>query len=884
MASISLPPSRSDFSQHFNTTVDSSHRLSMPAPIPNPHFVFPARDSEPHSKSNSNSNSGAQARPALPAFSFNPGSDHSLQPTTHIPSRLNGHRRRHSEFIGGDLLVAPIADDKREEPTTPVLSTSPTAPTGPSPGRGPPRRGHHAHRRSTAVSGVDLLAIQKAIGSAPPTGDRLLDPGHEDISKPLSYSAGSLGRPSPPASPQFAPSSSHIPPVPLVPAIIHIQPPPSSDHDIQIGRPRPPPSPSLSSSSEKPLTPTFAPSSQLESLTPPSNCGLERRKSSLTRPKTADASLALNFLQSQKPSEGLSVKRSKSTGHSRSRKSKSTGNLDTMLAIDDVHSTDNSRVSYSDDGSETWSDNDHEEEEAAKKSRKYKKKQKRVRSWAGAILTRGKGKRHSKPETVPSRAPVLAPAPPALQLTRTNSEVGSVMEVDFDNDDVVVIRTPTNTEAPVSAAERAGDESSPPAPTLENSWKPQSFYEQSAQEYDMLSSPIIDLDAALGPFNTPDMRSIADFPSKFSVATQRMYSGGRRGEFVGPEMRYHRRTESAPAMQPFDRNSLGLTRLCGKSSLEAADVFYEEEEDAFLAANQSPRKVETRPASPTIASTLDDDNMSVDSDDTAETLTRAPVTSEPASDSKPSSLKNEGLGIQSIENATAPIDVPVVGRRSPHLFGRRPRTPLEALKAEELAHGRGLPSPDVSPRCFLAVDKRPSTSPNELTASIPSFSLSAGVSPSDSSFPSPDPRRSLGDRHFLTNSFNDLPSDHPYASVEDVPSLTSSASTMTNTMHRFSSSFLRHARLSTDRAASFSAVRRTSQANTSKRSSLVSLSKLVGSSSERSKLSQEAKPPGDSLERSKKKSHRLSKLMHFWKIKDKEKHSMDAAAPFERPQ
>jgi hypothetical protein len=103
---------------------------------------------------------------------------------------------------------------------------------------------------------------------------------------------------------------------------------------------------------------------------------------------------------------------------------------------------------------------------------------------------------------------------------------------------------------------------------------------------------------------------------------------------------------------------------------------------------------------------------------------------------------------------------------------------------------------------------------------------------------------------------------------------------MTTTMGRFSSSFFPRGRLSTDRAASFSAAvnRRSSQANASKRSSLASLSKLVGGPhSERSKLYQEEKPPGDAPEKSKKK-RRISRLMHFWKVKEKEKHTEPTAS------
>lgn len=899
MASISLPPQSTPGFQHFDASLpraDSTRRLTMP-PLPNPPFVFPFRESD-----GPNSQAEMPQRltpPALPAFSFNPGSEQSLQPPSVPHPRPNGHRRRPSEYVGGDQLVTPGSGEtghKRQESSPPA---QPSAPSGPSPGRGPGRR-HHAHRRSAAVSGVDMVAISKALGTATgagsasgTSGDRVADNGHENTSRPLSYSGGSLGRPTPPVSPQFPPDSS-IPPVPPIPAAIHIEPAPIDDN-TEIGRP-------VSAVLHEPPvvqeTPTTEPS---DNLTPPTPGPSPNRKSK-PRPKTADASLAFELMQSHNIPDMPTVKRSKSTGHSRSRKSMSTGHLTATLAnqaSDDAHSTDTSRPSLSDDGSETASDVDHDENSHKKSRSKSKKlKKKRVRSWAGSLLTRGKSKRHPKTEAKSEKieaetdSPVESkPASNRPTLTRTNSEVGSVMEVDFDNDDVVVLRTPTNPEAPISTANRQ-EEPPMPAPTLETAWKPRSFYEQNAQ-VETLSSPVIDLDAALGPFNTPDMRPTPGCPSNFSVVSQRMYSGGRRGEFVGPEMRYHRRTESAPVMQPFDRSVLNANRLGGTGTGEAPDVFDEEEEDEFLAANQSPRngRVEKAAEAPVEVDTTavaHDEQKSVISHDSADTLTRAPQPS-------PKQHAN-GLGIRPTdeileaksEETSTPAEGDFIDSIQPmgNPFAGQSRNPVEILKSEESGpKALVASSPDVSPR-FLAVDKRPATSPHELLSSLPSFSLSAGVSPSDSSFPSPDvPPRSFNDRQFSSHSYHHLPSEYPYVSVEDVPSLSSSASTMTN---RFSTSFFPRTRLSSDRAASFSATvnRRTSQANASKRSSLASLSKLVASAHperSNSKLNQEEKPPGDAPDKTKKRHRRLSRLMQFWKPKDKDQADIDATPSSGRP-
>ncbi|KAJ5950533.1 uncharacterized protein N7479_008946 [Penicillium vulpinum] len=910
MASISLPPqSQAGFPPHFDTSnlsASSGRRQHLHAPLPNPPFVFPARD--PDSPNTQSETPERRERAALPAFSFNPGSEqqssHLTAPSLSNP-RPGGHRRRPSEFVATDFLATPETLGGHQRAAS--MADQPIPLPGPGVGRVPGRR-NHAHRRSAAISNVDLNAITKALGpnsagSAPCTP---ADPNHKSASdipsRPLSQSAVSLGRPTPPASPRFPP----VPPVPPIPAAIQAEM--GLNNQISNAE-RPIPTVSHGTSDS---TTTIKAKPQVEEPTFSDLVTPRPNFSPKPRPKTADASLAMDFMQMDDDS-GSSIKRSHSAaGHSRSRKSKSTPHLDSTLSPDDIQSSDKYRPSFSDDGSETSGDEATENSSDNKSPNKSKKKkQKRVRSWAGHILTRSKSKskskRHAKADTQEEPPVPRAPAhrPPAL--TRTNSGTGSVLDVDFDNDDVVVIRTPTNPTMPPSALEplqnnrQTDGGCSLAAQSLESSWKPRSFYEQDIGSHDnVLSSPIIDLDAALGPFNTPDMRPAAQgAPNKnFSVATQRMYSGGRRGEFVGPEMRYHRRTESAPAMQPFDRSALGAFRLGPTSAVETPDVFDEEEEDAFLAASQSPKgerpAVNAQPVDNAVFSSSEDDSKSIQSNDTvstSDTLTRPPTGS--------ISSQNAGLGIRQgdkhqNQEQSREISVSEQVHTASNPFTSKPRTPVEILKTEEPAHKvNGPPSPEISPR-FLAIDKRPLTSPIELLPSVPPFALPPGVSPSESSFPSPDAPQSIAassmtDRNLSSHSYHHLPSaEYPYASVEDVPSLTSSASTMTNTLNRFSAaSFFPRGRLSTDRAASFSAAgtRRTSQANTSKRSSLASLSKLVGGPhSERSKLNQEEKAPSNASDRTKKKGRRLSRMMQFWKPKDKEKASNEAVPANERPQ
>jgi hypothetical protein len=605
------------------------------------------------------------------------------------------------------------------------------------------------------------------------------------------------------------------------------------------------------------------------------------------------------------------VKRpSSATGHSRVHKSLSSGLLDAAIGKknrigDDSHSMNSSRRSSSTGSCSDTSGDDHDESaesRASKKRRsKTKKRQKKVRSWAGSILIRSKGKRHhSKKETGGTNSEVHPPV-----ITRTNSDLGSGLEVDFDDDNIVVIRTPTNPNAPESS--RADLETNAP-PSFEDSWKPRSFYEQGVQD-DTLS-PVIDLDAALGPFNTPDMRADRVVGSGFSAVSRRMYSGGRRGEFVGPEMRYHRRAESAPEMPPFDRSFLN-NRLINSSTLENPDVFYEEEEDAFLAATSESPKEEDQAASKSnvVIQPDNSDQITVHSKATSDTLTRR-------SADAGCSTERAGLGIQNDEGTGPESSTPAPASQetsgdpgvsaheravdqlhsAKNPFTSHPKSPVEIIKHENWPNKPPVPpSPEISPR-FLPADTRPATSPLELTGTIPQFSLQSSCSLSQSSFPSPDftlsssdaPRSittaSTTDHNFSNPSYN--PSvDYHQASVDDVPSLTSSVSTTTNTLNRFSGTFFHRSRLSTDRSASFSAAgtRRSSQAHSQKRSSLASLSKLVGGPhGERSKLSYEEKPPSDVLEKSKKKSRRISRLVHFWRTKDKEKMNAEAVREDQR--
>jgi hypothetical protein len=138
---------------------------------------------------------------------------------------------------------------------------------------------------------------------------------------------------------------------------------------------------------------------------------------------------------------------------------------------------------------------------------------------------------------------------------------------------------------------------------------------------------------------------------------------------------------------------------------------------------------------------------------------------------------------------------------------------------------------------------------------------------------------SITDRGTL-NSMVGEPGPELRISVDDVPSLTSSRSTATGGHHNYPLPMI-SPRHTGERASSLSSTHSISSDRRRKRSSIASLSRLLGSSGsfgERSKLNIEQRPQSEHLEpghraklkeKEKKKTHRLSKMMHFWGRKDK---------------
>lgn len=247
---------------------------------------------------------------------------------------------------------------------------------------------------------------------------------------------------------------------------------------------------------------------------------------------------------------------------------------------------------------------EHDDQSKAPQKRGNKKKPKKTRPWAGIITRKskkkGKSVKKSASKASLQRASSIDLSAPVEEEKGENNDntdqkeddVGEDADederLDFSNmDGIVVLQSPSD------PGEDEPDDLL--QDTFEEAWKPLSFYEQGRQlEKDAkasldYSSPILDLDAALGPFNTPDTLSIsidsvtdtddvnggigAGLEATRPTPLRRMYSSTRS----------HRRSESMPIIST---PSTALRRSSFYAFAQAAastEVFDETEEDAFWA-------------------------------------------------------------------------------------------------------------------------------------------------------------------------------------------------------------------------------------------------------------------------------------------------------------
>ncbi|KAK0657225.1 hypothetical protein B0T16DRAFT_55540 [Cercophora newfieldiana] len=905
-------------------------------PPPNPPFVFPARPSSSSAPSSFSRATGRRPRsavdshepglvittdsdkpklrsPALPAFSFNPGaslpspqivenaflippkSPSAPESPRSIPVRPAGHRRGGSEFVGGNIRAGDAVT---------VLSSSPTksesgmASPMLQPAR-PNRPRGHAHRRSAAISSHDLSSIilpspnQNLRGSSAPTSPAILpDRGEFPVSKPAPTEQDSVVS----STPEMAgEKTSEEKPTPAAES----EPIPRPQARNRVGFsdtlefiPRPLSLVSNETSSTVTARPGHSVSGSISSVISLTNPDRElhsplgfssTRKLNESRPSTAGAILERTQTEEQEqplpsprrrgsipflgaiPPAGLTSAIAPATpSPTKTNKKWSFFGLDPFVAASPTRSRPVSVSSAesqkgttavvapcpADQTCDSSAKQPADEAEFKPLTKKRSKKQKKVKTWAGSILSRKSKARHGKQKR-------RAPTPPPLPLSGVKSDG------DNDEDSTEMSPDPEPSVPSFLVTDSTSDD-------VDDSWGSSSLPDEDT------SYPMIDLDAALGPFNTPLPRNPEWEAAQRAggLVKKQLHSAAGMSRFTGPGMHYHhRRAESAPEMAPFDAGRLGFPRFSSSSTM--ADVFEEDEEDD----EQSSGPKSTGQSTPVgemekpLAVTASQKDTSLPDINTQKLST----VDGPAS---PAEAPNSEVAVGLTDSK--PLVTPRMkfnhSSTSLHedVIPEEPRwTSSSIITRTSMDSATPSPRHVLRARDLAPVDVSPLNLPTASLAPISPYSMTQS-----SAFPSPRSPMSY-DAHRISTAPSSITEDNFQSllmgepgpevriSVDDIPSLTSSNSTMTR-----ESIFAQHSQArqpgplsDQPRPASF-----TSSAFGRRRSSLASLSRLISSShGERSKLSMEVSMDSEPEKKAKvSKTKRLSRLVQFWKTKEGE--------------
>ncbi|MDI1488505.1 MAG: hypothetical protein OHK93_007780 [Ramalina farinacea] len=793
----------------------------------------------------------------MPPFEFGSGPGQlaetvNLAPSSHSPVRLTppgppstGHRRGGSEFIGGDITHGgPV-----------LVSTTPTSAEDtphppPSPPKGPPtaRRGH-AHRRSGAVSQSDVGKIM------------FQAPDHRGGSAPSTPSEPNFAqkRPSPERwnshpGPNKSVNGSSRPPSQTT----DIASPPSrsrvgfSDTLEYIPRPLS----TISSETSSSMSTLRAAHSVNDSITsvvsgptssPPSfkefdNTQMLVPQAHFGRPITS-ASLTLDRdslhtmdEESQEVAPSVSSKPRSGSRNLKGAKDHDSAHISDVDSIDPCDPSEESSVPVSNTSASENQFRVTSSEPSLQTLRprtspesSHVKRQQKVKSWAESIL-------HRK-----ERNPVVHDG----DLIERQSEAPhgdeqdlafSLDDVNFDDDTTMIIEEPTT----------AYSKDTP----LQQGALDQSFETRGDPSEANTFSPTIDLDAAFNfSGGSTSNTLLVDSAGRLSGSKRRLHSSGEMGDFSGPGGHYRRRAESAPEMEPFDLGVHGA----GRSTVNhAVDEAIEEEDEDY---DQGEHR-------PTIAGL--GVNVVESEEEGSEPVQRRRATG------LNTTSRYRGVGsTPTPPNELAPVPVEIVEAEE------EPRFSVLTKSSDDSTVTPTLSRDPLSPR--------PASAPLDFAVQTPSLTYGStpetpsAVSSADYTKTTFDPRdvprlhtahSSITDRVTLNSS---RAGDQSGSSMDDVPSLISSTSTMiSGHPMRFSSSS--NIASSAERSTSLSAAvpPRTRPGSASKRSSLASLSRLVGGPYNRSRLNIAETLPPDSPEKTeKKKRHRISRVMTFWKSKEK---------------
>ena len=848
------------------------------ASSPNHTFIFPEQphpdtptasherivSSAAHRRTTSRQRPSNLSINALPSFEFGfpPNSPTNLVPSpSRSPVRLTppgshttGHKRGGSEFVGGDLTQGgPV-----------LVSTSPTAseevaPAPPSPRKVPPagRRGH-AHRRSGAVSQSDVKTImqpasEQKCGSAPSTPS---EPAFCPTKPPAPGRSNSQpgttnGSDSTTDTPSYRPTSGNGQPRSRVgfSDVLEFIPRPlstissetsSSMSTIRAGHSV---TDSISSivSGQAPSPPS------IKATAPSEKHGLDegllaRRVYSQSSSRVGaeeDGSTNVTDTLFGHPSlpqrEGRTAKMNNPhTGTVTAATHINpfeAGKMRQQVTGNAVPSFDNSLHSWVDRPRPTSLQSSPLERPRTSPEPKVTKRQHKVKSWAGSIL-------HRKDRQTTEDVEHFKQLSQISTQKMTADPDFSLEDVTFDDDTTLIIEEPA---APPSRPFG----SNPNFPTE----RPVELTSTSNVE---ASNPMIDIDAALSSPSSPSHDlPYDDYFGRFSNAKRRLHSSGETGGFTGPGMHYHRRAESVPLMPSVDHATCSIPRLSSNSAMNEA--IEEEEEDADQDATQRDQQISGLGVN-IIESEVEDNQP----------MRRRQSGHSAAED------KQRGRNCASTPpNTSAPDPVEIVDAEE------EPRFSVLTKSSDETTITPTLSQDPLSSQIAAAPLDSALQTPSltyGTTPETPSAVSSAEYSKTSFDF------REIPRTHTANSSITDRVTlnsskagDYGTGSMDDVPSLTSSASTMfSGHPTRFSSSG--NTTSSAERSSSSSAAvpARTRLGSSSKRSSLASLSRLVGGSYNRSRLNIEETVPPDSPEKpEKKKRRRISRMMHFWKSKEK---------------
>jgi hypothetical protein len=841
----------------------------------------------------SNANTHRRTTSALPSFSFNADNTSGLQepsidPATDAPPQLTprrGHKRGTSEFVGGDSRFG----------LSNALSTSPTRTTAldvPEPSNALPIPGHggrrgHAHRRSAALSSHDVKTIMapseeplpRLSASLPNTP--LGHPAEDQAAvPPLDRSASSLdtetssreSSPVRPGSRRCVGFSENVEIIPRPLSTISSEGSfnTSRNHSVNnsissvISMGSPP-----ARTSQRSLSAGNMASIVEQAPRKRSSMEISKRveregawlKSSNSAPDISAPSPSLSFADEEPEIQTRAAHR---TRHSLGRNL----GFDRRRSEPSISTCANepsrlSAISLQDDEAAVGGELPIQDAHVDRRS-----STKKIKEWAASKLHR-RSRDFSKvyptatpvartsnvrPKSegffdVPGKVPVSQPQPlvPAAAETDLDAVFGGLGDSgDGDEELVTTPRVQFNT----------------PTFTQPSTFRPAD--DDSAQ--------LVDLDDAIS-LQTPPLGS---------TYRKQLHSATRSNNV--PNAYLHRRTESAPVMMPFDFSRTGTPQ----SSM--ADVFEEEEEDEQLSprtvrphTSHGPARDETAGIGISIVD-ADSPALNFGADDAPHTRLNEWEPERPTSSYGPSSMGsrlstplNERRGSYIMEETIMEEGSPV----EPQNAGIEIVSDNEEPRAPSLTK-----SSDSSDTPTLLASQRegmfyPSMAPPMMTPETYQTSTFSSGSPGrPRSFDTPrlgTSASSFNDNRTVSSSTTGEQPPDVRISVDDVPSLTSSRSTMFSTAHANNS----HRDFS-GASSSYAGQRNSSGASSTldptmvaeqrrKRSSIQSLSQLMGNSfGPKTKASEEFRPQTASAATistvKPKKEHRLKKLM-FWRSK-----------------